>query len=142
MKSIHGAINEVNIVYTTIGLDSGNVIFQKMVFLLAPSSMADSSIALGIVSVAFAFVYRYGPSRHQADIPIFSGAVFAAVLWALFSALFRFYVVHLSNFTWAYGTIGTFIMLLLWLDLSSLAMLLGAQLNVTVGKAMKQSRKW
>ncbi|WP_373537428.1 YihY/virulence factor BrkB family protein [Microcoleus sp.] len=96
-------------------------------------------IALGIVSVAFAFVYRYGPSRHQANIPIFSGAVFAAILWALFSALFRFYVVHLSNFTWAYGTIGTFIMLLLWLDLSSLAMLLGAQLNVTVGKAMKQS---
>ncbi len=99
-------------------------------------------IALGIVSVAFAFVYRYGPSRHQADIPIFSGAVFAAVLWALFSAFFRFYVLHLSNFTWAYGTIGTFIMLLLWLDLSCLAMLLGSQLNVTVGKAMKQSKKW
>jgi membrane protein len=98
--------------------------------------------SLGIVSVAFAFVYRYGPSRHQADIPIFSGAVFAAILWALFSALFRFYVVHLSNFTWAYGTIGTFIMLLLWLDLSCLAMLLGAQLNVTVGKAMKLSKKW
>lgn len=94
-------------------------------------------ISLGIVSVAFAFVYRYGPSRHQADIPIFSGAVFAAILWALLSALFRFYVLHLSNFSWAYGTIGTFIVLLLWLYLSCLAMLIGAQLNVTVGKAMK-----
>jgi len=97
--------------------------------------------SLGIVSVAFAFVYRYGPSRHQADIPIFSGAVFAAILWALFSALFRFYVLHLSNFSWTYGTIGTFIVLLLWLYLSCLAMLSGAQLNVTVGKAMKQSIK-
>ncbi|MEG3858882.1 YihY/virulence factor BrkB family protein [Microcoleus sp. herbarium12] len=94
-------------------------------------------ISLGIVSVAFAFVYRYGPSRHQADIPIFSGAVFAAILWALLSALFRFYVLHLGNFSWAYGTIGTFIVLLLWLYLSCLAMLIGAQLNVTVGKAMK-----
>ncbi|MEG4802265.1 YihY/virulence factor BrkB family protein [Microcoleus sp. ARI1-B5] len=98
-------------------------------------------IALGIVSVAFAFIYRYGPSRRQADIPIFSGAVFAAVLWALLSALFRFYVLHLGNFSWTYGTIGTFIVLLLWLDLSCLAMLIGSQLNVTVGKAMKQSRK-
>jgi membrane protein len=93
--------------------------------------------SLGIVSVAFAFVYRYGPSRHQREIPIFSGAVFAAILWALFSALFRFYVLHLGNFSWTYGTIGTFIVLLLWLDLSCLAMLIGAQLNVTVGKAMK-----
>ena len=97
-------------------------------------------ISLGIVSLAFAFVYRYGPSRHQADIPILSGAVFAAILWALFSALFRFYVWHVGNFSWTYGTIGTFIVLLLWLDLSSLVMLIGAQLNVTVGKAIKQSK--
>jgi membrane protein len=96
--------------------------------------------ALGIVSVAFAFIYRYGPSRRQAGIPIFSGAIFAAILWALFSAVFRFYVLHLSNFNWTYGTIGTFIVLLLWLDLSCLAMLIGAQLNLTVGKAMKQSK--
>jgi len=97
-------------------------------------------ISLGIVSLAFAFIYRYGPSRRQPDIPIVSGAVLAAILWALFSSLFRFYVLHLGNYTWTYGTIGTFIVLLLWLDLSSLVMLIGAQLNVTVGKAMKQSK--
>ncbi|MEG4529000.1 YihY/virulence factor BrkB family protein [Microcoleus sp. D2_18a_D3] len=97
-------------------------------------------ISLGIISLAFAFVYRYGPSRRLPDIPIFSGAVFAAILWALFSALFRFYVLHLGNYTWTYGTIGSFIVLLLWLDISSLVMLIGAQLNVTVGKAMKQSK--
>ena len=93
--------------------------------------------SLGIISVAFAFIYRYGPSRNQRNIPIFSGAVFAAILWALISALFRFYVLHLGNFSWTYGTIGTFIVLLLWLYLCSLVMLIGAQLNVTVGKAMK-----
>ena len=92
--------------------------------------------SLGIVSVAFAFIYRYGPSR-SSETPIFSGAIFAAILWAFFSAAFRFYVLHLSNFNWTYGTIGTFIVLLLWLYLSCLAMLIGAQLNVTVGKAMK-----
>jgi uncharacterized BrkB/YihY/UPF0761 family membrane protein len=83
------------------------------------------------------FSLSYGPSRNQRDIPIFSGAVFAAILWALISALFRFYVLHLGNFSWTYATIGTFIVLLLWLYLCSLVMLIGAQLNVTVGKAMK-----
>ena len=96
---------------------------------------------LGIVSLAFAFVYRYGPSRHDSETPIFSGAVLAALLWALLSGLFRFYVLNLGNYNWTYGTIGTFIVLLLWLYLCCLAMLIGAQLNVTVGKAMKQSRK-
>lgn len=96
--------------------------------------------SLGIISVTFAFVYRYGPSRHQREIPIFSGAVFAAILWALISALFRFYVLHLGNYNWTYGTIGTFIVLLLWLYLCSLVMLIGAQLNVTIGQAMKASK--
>ena len=45
-----------------------------------------------------------------------------------------------GNYNWTYGTIGTFIILLLWLNFSSLVMLLGAQLNVTVGKAMKEKR--
>ncbi|MCC3413859.1 MULTISPECIES: YihY/virulence factor BrkB family protein [unclassified Microcoleus] len=97
---------------------------------------------LGIVSLAFAFVYRYGPSRRHPETPIFSGAVFAALLWAMLSGLFRFYVLNLGNYNWTYGTIGTFIVLLLWLYLCCLAMLIGAQLNVTVGKAMKQSNKW
>jgi membrane protein len=96
--------------------------------------------SLGIISVTFAFVYRYGPSRHQRDIPIFSGAVLAAILWALLSALFRFYVLNLGNYSWTYGTIGTFIVLLLWLYLCSLVMLIGAQLNVTIGKAMKEPK--
>ncbi|MDF0555335.1 YihY/virulence factor BrkB family protein [Kamptonema sp. UHCC 0994] len=94
-------------------------------------------ITLGIVSSAFAFIYRYGPSRHHRGTPILPGAILAAIFWAGISGLLRFYVSHFANYNWTYGTIGTFIILLLWLNFSSLVMLLGAQLNVTVGKAMK-----
>lgn len=93
---------------------------------------------LGIVSFACAFIYRYGPSRRYRGTPILPGAISAAILWAVISALFRLYVSHFADYNWTYGTIGTFIILLLWLYLSSLAMLLGAQLNVTVGDAMKR----
>lgn len=95
-------------------------------------------ITLGIVSLAFAFVYRYGPSRRQPGTPIFPGAVLAAIFWAAISGLFRIYVSHFGNYNWTYGTIGTFIILLLWLYLSSLVMLLGDEVNVTVGQGIKK----
>jgi len=98
-------------------------------------------LTLGIVSTAFAFVYRFGPTCRQKRTPIMPGAVLAAILWAILSSLFRLYVSHFNNYNLTYGAIGTFIILLLWLYLTSLVMLIGAQLNVTVGKAMRKKKK-
>jgi membrane protein len=96
-------------------------------------------LALGIVATAFAFIYRYGPSRHEKKIPILPGAVLAAIFWAMLSGAFRHYVSHFGNYNRAYGTLGAVIVLMLWLYLSSLVLLIGAQLNVTVGEAMMRS---
>lgn len=97
-------------------------------------------IALGIVSVAFAFIYCWGPSRLRSGTPIMPGAVIAALLWAIISYLFRLYVEHFGTYNRTYGAIGAVIILLLWLYLSSLVMLLGAQLNVTVGEVMQREK--
>ena len=93
-------------------------------------------LALGIVAVAFAFVYRYGPSRWTRGTPIMPGAVLAAVSWAVVSALFRLYVADIANFNRTYGTIGAVMVLMLWLYLSALVLLVGNELNVTVGEDM------
>ncbi|MBE9177647.1 YihY/virulence factor BrkB family protein [Oculatella sp. LEGE 06141] len=95
-------------------------------------------LALGIVSVAFAFIYRFGPSRWSAGKPLMPGAILAAISWAVISSLFRLYVSHFGNYNRAYGAVGAVIVLLLWLYLSSLIMLIGDQLNVTVGAAMRE----
>lgn len=98
-------------------------------------------LALGIISAAFAFVYRFGPSRWVPEKPILPGAVLAAIFWAVLSSLFRLYVSHYGNYNRAYGAVGAVIVLMLWLYLSSLVLLLGDQINVTVGEAMvKRSR--
>ncbi|MEO1404078.1 MAG: YihY/virulence factor BrkB family protein [Cyanobacteria bacterium J06635_1] len=94
-------------------------------------------LALGMVSAAFAFVYRFGPSCWSRGRPIVPGAILAALSWALISGLFRLYVSHFGNYNRVYGAVGTVIILLLWLFLTSLVMLIGNQLNVTIGEAME-----
>ncbi|MBF2088165.1 MAG: YihY/virulence factor BrkB family protein [Synechococcales cyanobacterium K44_A2020_017] len=95
--------------------------------------------ALGIMSLAFAFIYRFGPSRWSPNKPLFPGAVLAAISWALISNGFRLYVLHFGNYNKVYGTVGAVIVLQLWLYMSSLVMLIGDQVNVTVGEAMQKS---
>jgi membrane protein len=98
-------------------------------------------LALGIVVIAFAFIYRFGPSRWTKGTPIVPGALLAAVFWAILSGLFRFYVSRFGQYNKAYGAVGAVIVLLLWLYLCSLVLLIGAQLNFTVGKAMKLGKR-
>lgn len=95
-------------------------------------------LALGIVSTAFAFVYRYGPSRWDSGTPMMPGAVLAAVSWAILSGLFRLYVANFGNYNQAYGAVGAVIVLMLWLYMTAAVLLVGDQLNVTVGKVMSR----
>lgn len=94
-------------------------------------------LALGIVAATFSFIYRYGTSVWKPDTPLVPGAILAAVFWAFVSAAFRLYVANFGNYNKVYGTVGTFIVLMLWLWMSAFVLLVGNQLNVTVGEAMK-----
>lgn len=94
-------------------------------------------LALGIVSAAFAFIYRYGPSRWNSGTPMMPGAVLAAVLWAILSGLFRLYVTNFGNYNQAYGAVGAVIVLMLWLYMTAVVVLVGDQLNVSVGETMR-----
>ncbi len=94
-------------------------------------------VTLGLISLTFGFIYRFGPSRWSSERPIMPGAILAAIFWAVLSNLFRLYVSNFGDYNRAYGAVGAVIVLLLWLYLSSLVMLLGDQLNVTIGESMK-----
>ncbi|MEH2267670.1 MAG: YihY/virulence factor BrkB family protein [Nostoc sp.] len=94
-------------------------------------------LALSIVAVAFSFVYRYGPSKWNSGTPMMPGAILAAVFWAMLSALFRLYVANFGNYNKVYGAVGAVIVLMLWLSMSAAVLLIGDQLNVTVGEDMR-----
>jgi membrane protein len=98
--------------------------------------LANFPIALGVMSMTFGFIYRFGPSRWNPGKPIMPGAIVAAILWAIGSNLFRLYVANFADYNRTYGAVGAVIVMMLWLYLSSLAMLLGDQLNMIVGESM------
>lgn len=98
-------------------------------------------LALAIVATTFAFVYRYGASRWDSGTPIMPGAVLAAISWAILSGLFRLYVSNFGNYNQAYGAIGAVIVLMLWLYMTAVVLLVGDQLNVTVGEAMRSKTR-
>lgn len=93
-------------------------------------------LALSMVAIAFAFIYRFGPSRWHKGTPILPGAFLATLAWAVCSKLFSLYVTNFGNYNRIYGAVGAVIVVLLWLQLGALTLLIGAQLNFTVGKAM------
>ncbi len=97
-------------------------------------------IALAVIAIAFAFIYHFGTTARSKYTPLMPGAILAAISWAIVSLLFRLYVAHYGSYNKVYGALGTVIVLMLWLFLSSLVMLLGDLLNVIVGKEMYKKR--
>ncbi|MDZ8259821.1 YihY/virulence factor BrkB family protein [Nostoc sp. ChiQUE01b] len=110
---------------------------SSLIFLLHLWQLLRWPLALSIVAVAFGFVYRYGPSQWNSGTPMMPGAILAAVFWAMLSALFRLYVANFGNYNKVYGAVGAVIVLMLWLSMSAAVLLIGDQLNVTVGEDMR-----
>jgi membrane protein len=78
-----------------------------------------------------AFLYRYGPAHKQRWKFNSPGAIFATGLAVLTSIGFSYYISNFSSYN-IYGSIGIFIVLMIWLYLNSLIILLGYELNASI----------
>ncbi|MEM9395527.1 MAG: YihY/virulence factor BrkB family protein [Pseudomonadota bacterium] len=88
-------------------------------------------VAVGVLLVGLAIVYRYGPNRTCVRMRwLTPGAVLVVALWAFASVAFSFYLSNFGNYNEVYGSIGAVIALLMWLYISAFLVLLGAGLNV------------
>ncbi|WP_235513437.1 MULTISPECIES: YihY/virulence factor BrkB family protein [unclassified Sphingomonas] len=87
-------------------------------------------VAALIASAAIAFAYRYGPDRARAKWRWLSvGSVAATLLWLLATVLFGLYAANFANYNATYGALGAVVVLLMWLFVSSFAILIGAEIN-------------
>ena len=83
-----------------------------------------------LVSVALAVLYRVAPDRDAPKMRWVSvGAGVATVLWLVASVGFSLYVANFSSYAKTYGAIAGIVVMLLWLWITSYAILLGAEIN-------------
>jgi membrane protein len=87
-------------------------------------------ILLVVVGMWLAVIYRYGPSRRDPKWRwVTWGSVMAAVLWLGASMLFSWYVANFDSYNKTYGSLGAGVGFMVWIWLSVVIVLLGADLN-------------
>lgn len=88
-------------------------------------------IVLWVVAVlGLAVLYRYAPSREPARWKwVTWGSAIAATLWIVVSVLFAWYVSAFASYGKTYGALGGIIALLMWFYLTSLTVVIGAEIN-------------
>jgi membrane protein len=87
-----------------------------------------------VVMVVWALAFRFLPDT-DAPFRIFTpGAVVGVVLWLVVSRLFAFILTHFAGFGPIYGALGSAVILLTWLWLSSMSLLLAAEINAVLAE--------
>ena len=89
-------------------------------------------VALFFMVFTVALLYYFAPDIDQPFRWITPGGLIGVLLWVLASAAFSFYVNNFNTYNKTYGSIGVVIILLLYLYISSLTILFGAELNATL----------
>ena len=136
-------LNVVSLFFTVCAIAAvGLAISLVVVFPLLLAAFGPTSLDLPIVRylrwpVMFALMilglsvlYRYGPSRRLAKWRWLSvGSVFAAIAWLAMSLLFSWYLGNFANYNATYGALGAVVGLMMWMWLSTIVVLVGAELN-------------
>ncbi|MDO1581420.1 YihY/virulence factor BrkB family protein [Rhizobium oryzicola] len=136
-------LNFISLIFTFAALLAailllvGLGVIPAMIALLSPTDNGAKLIGLlrwpvllVLVAGGISLLYRFGPSREPAKLRwITWGAGVASLLWLLGSLGVSFYLLHVANFNATYGTLGALIGFLFWTWISTIVVILGAELN-------------
>jgi membrane protein len=127
-----GAVVVVPIVLNHLGL--GGVASTLIGILRWP-------ILLVLVIAGLEVLYRYAPSRTKPSWRWISvGSMAAAVAWLVTSALFSWYIANFGSYNVTYGSLGAAIGMMMWMWISMIVVLVGAQLNAEIEQTAPAQR--
>jgi len=96
---------------------------------------------LVLLLLGLALLYRFGPDLDNARFRWISpGAAFATLAWLLGSALLSWYLRSFADYDATYGSLGAAMALMMWMWMSAITVLLGAELNAEIDAAAAASR--
>lgn len=106
--------------YIILGVSSFSRLTWNLIRMLAP---------IVLMYILFLMIYKFIPNKNKRCNIIFPGAVFSTVGLYFFSYLFSIYVDNFGRFSQMYGSVGGVFFLFTWLYISSVVILLGAEVN-------------
>ena len=113
--------------------DLAKVVGEKLGFggvAVTAWDIAKWPVLVVLVSLMFAILYWASPNAKTGGFRWISpGGIFAVVLWLVASAAFAIYLGNFAHYDKTYGTLGGVIAFLVWLWISNIAILLGAELD-------------
>ena len=112
-------------------------LFSKEHFWLYIFAFTRWIIVVLIFFTTVSILYRYGPAHKQRWKFINPGSMMATGLAVLTSLGFTYYINHFSSYNKIYGSIGTLVVVMLWLYLNSLIILMGFELNANIDFAKR-----
>ncbi len=98
-------------------------------------------IIFALFFCAISFTYYLGPSKKSGWKFVSAGSTFATLLSIATSIAFAYYVNHFGRYNKLYGSIGTLIVIMLWLYFNCIVLLLGFELNASIHHAKKKGKE-
>jgi membrane protein len=98
-------------------------------------------ISVGLVYAIITTLYNVGVGKQRRRWSFINvGATFATTIFVITSFVFAYFVTHFGNFNKLYGSLGTLMVLLIWLNFNCMIVLMGFELNMSIRKARKSSK--
>ncbi|MBM71276.1 MAG: hypothetical protein CL847_00635 [Crocinitomicaceae bacterium] len=98
-------------------------------------------LSLLLVYFSVSILYHFGNPDTDRWRTLTPGATMATILIVIISIVFSWIITYLDSYNRLYGSIGTFLALLVWVNSNSSVLLLGFEFNASVHKARNQAKK-
>lgn len=87
-------------------------------------------------------LYSYAGDKRTSFKYVAPGVIGSLIAWMIISILFSFYVTHIAMYSLIYGSIGTIIVLLVWLYVSATVIIMGAEFNSVLAELRSVGAAW
>jgi len=89
-------------------------------------------VVIAIMLATIMLIYRLSCAKPQSFIELLPGAIITIAVWAISSAAFNFWINNFSSYSLIYGSIASIFITMLWLNIISTVILIGAQVNALI----------
>ncbi len=90
--------------------------------------------------VGISIIYHFGPTIKKKFKLFTPGSIISTCLIIVTSSFFNYYISNFAEYNKVYGSIGTLIIILLWMYINSIILLIGFELNASIFNAKKQKK--